>query len=409
MREWQQFLAKLERELGPGVTDKWCPKCIRFDAANIHLEANDSFQAAWFEEHVRPKLKNLFNQNGRPIKVHLQKEDKKEPKIDFSAPNFIVREDSIDPEMTLENFKTSEDNLVVHKILKEDSPFNPIYIFGPKGVGKTHLLMGAATYFKKKGKRVLFVKATSFTDHVVQAIRLGQMQTFRKIYRDIDVLIIDDIDIFSKKAATQEEFFHTFNTLHTMGRPIILSANACPTNLYEVEPRLISRFEWGISLELVRSDLHEILKSKADIWEFPLSETLRDWLVTSFPKNPILALQALIFRAKGVSPSVVLAEKLLKDLLEKEKHEALTPEKIIKAVAAHHGITSDDILGKSQVKSVAYPRKQAMFYCRQKLKLPFQGIGKIFNKDHSTVMSSCKQVQKDLEENKIDPLDFPHQ
>ncbi len=406
MKEWQQFIKELERQLGRESVDKWCPKCVRFDAGNIYLEAKDTFQVNWFEEYAQHKLKGLFNQNGRPIKIHFLKELKKEPPKKSLSNNFTINEDPIDPQLTLENFITSKENLVIHKILKEDSPFNPIYIYGPKGVGKTHLLMGTALHYKKQGKRVFFVKATSFTEHVVQAIRLAEMQAFRKIYRDIDVLIIDDVNIFSKKNATQEEFFHTFNTLHTMGKPIILSATHPPIELQEIEPRLISRFEWGISLELSQSNLHEILHSKASIWQFTLSEQLRNWLISSFPKNPILALQALIFRSKGVTPSLIFAEKILKDLLEKEKQESLTPEKIIKKVAAHYGITSEDLLGKSQMKTIALPRRVAMYYCRQNLKLTFQAIGKVFSKDHSTVMSSCKQIQKDLDEKKINPLEF---
>ena len=409
MKEWLQFIQELECQLGKESVEKWCPKCAHFDAANIYLEAKDSFQITWFEEYAQPKLKGLVNQNGRPIKVHFLKEPKKELPQKTPTSKFTITEDPIDPEMTLENFVISEDNLVVHKILTEDSSFNPIYIYGSKGVGKTHLLMGAAHYHEKQGKRVFFVKATSFTEHFVQAIRLAEMQAFRKIYRDIDVLIIDDVNIFSKKSATQEEFFHTFNTLHTLGRPIILSATHPPTELQEIEPRLISRFEWGISLEVNRINVHDILKSKAEIWQFPLSENLRNWLVSSFPKDPILALQALIYRAKGITPSIILAEKLLKDLLEKEKQEALTSEKIIKKVAICYGITSEDILGKSQVKTIALPRKVAMYYCREKLKLPFQTIGKVFSKDHSTVMSSCKQIQKALDKKEIDPLHFPCQ
>lgn len=408
MKEWDQFLSQLSQELGPEVVTKWVPELLRFDAANVYLGAKDSFQISWFEEHVRPRIKGLVNHNQRPIKVHLVSEKtgtlkKEEPRgLSFSA-------DPIDPEMTLENFIPSEQNLVVHKLLSDHSPFNPIYLYGPQGVGKTHLLMGTAIALKKSGKRVFFVRAETFTEHVVQAIRLGQMQEFRKVYRDIDALIIDDIDIFSRKAATQEEFFHTFNTLHTLGRLILISANVPPTQLHEVEPRLISRFEWGISLEVVKSSSLAILKRKAALWKMDLSEELTEWLLGKFPKNPILALQALAFRTKGGSLTPTIAERLLKDLLEKEAENALTPERIVKGVAAHYGITSEDILGKSQMRGVALHRQVAMYLCREKLKLPYQKIGDIFGRDHSTVMSSIKQIQKAVEEKQIESLEFPIQ
>lgn len=408
MKEWEEFLQSLERELGADAVQKWMPKCVRFDARNIYLEAKDSFQIEWFEEHVRGNLKGLVNQNGTPIKVHLAKEEKKGRERADTGPQFSIHQDPLDPEMTLDHFITSEENLVCHQIVQEECPFNPIYLYGPKGAGKTHLLMGAANALRARGKRVFFVRASTFADHVVQAIRLGQMQEFRKIYRDIDALVVDDIHIFSKKSATQEEFFHTFNTLHTSGRPIILSANVSPMQLNAVEPRLISRFEWGISLELIPSPLDPILEKKSALWNYPLTKELKSWLIQSFGTSSIMALQALILRSDSVVANPLVAEKLLKDLLEKEREKAITHEKIIKIIAAHYGITSEDILGKSQMKTVALPRQIAMYYCRNRLKLPYQKIGELFQKDHSTVMSSVKQIQKKIDEKKIDLIEFPH-
>ncbi|PIS03016.1 MAG: chromosomal replication initiation protein [Chlamydiae bacterium CG10_big_fil_rev_8_21_14_0_10_42_34] len=404
MKEWQQFLSRLEQELGSDVVQKWMPTVIRFDAANLYLKARDSFQVNWFEEHVRPKIKGLLNNNDRPIKIHLETEKTPSPEKEGPKGGLSFSQTPLDPEMTLENFLAAGKNIVPHKLLTEDSPFNPIYLYGVEGSGKTHLLMGAAHELKKQGKKVLFVKAETFTEHVVQAIRLGQMIEFRKIYRDIDVLIIDDIHIFSRKTATQEEFFHTFNTLHTTGRLIILSANVPPMRLSEIEPRLISRFEWGISLGLEKGDVESIIIKKAELWKIPLSEELKEYLLKNFPKNPIMALQALALRAKGAEVSCVAAEAILKDLLAKEKEKAITSEHIVKAVANHYGITSVDLLGKSQMREYALPRQVAMYFCREQLKWPFQKIGELFGRDHSTVMSSVKQIQKAIDEKKIEAI-----
>jgi len=404
VKEWQQFLSRLEQELGSDVVQKWMPTVIRFDAANLYLKARDSFQVNWFEEHVRPKIKGLLNNNDRPIKIHLETEKTPSPEKEGPKGGLSFSQTPLDPEMTLENFLAAGKNIVPHKLLTEDSPFNPIYLYGVEGSGKTHLLMGAAHELKKQGKKVLFVKAETFTEHVVQAIRLGQMIEFRKIYRDIDVLIIDDIHIFSRKTATQEEFFHTFNTLHTTGRLIILSANVPPMRLSEIEPRLISRFEWGISLGLEKGDVESIIIKKAELWKIPLSEELKEYLLKNFPKNPIMALQALALRAKGAEVSCVAAEAILKDLLAKEKEKAITSEHIVKAVANHYGITSVDLLGKSQMREYALPRQVAMYFCREQLKWPFQKIGELFGRDHSTVMSSVKQIQKAIDEKKIEAI-----
>lgn len=403
MKEWQEFLAELERDLSPEIVRKWVPKLVRFDAANIYLEAADSFQVNWFEEHARPKLKLLTNANNRPIKVHLLHQiNEKKARERKDGITLSFRPDPLDAQNALEYFIPSGKSLVVHKLLEDPSPFNPVYIYGPKGAGKTHLLMGYALNLQKMGKRVFFVRAETFTEHVVQAIRLGAMQQFRKVYREIDALVIDDIHIFSKKTATQEEFFHTFNTLHTQGRQILISANCQPCQLHEVEPRLISRFEWGISLEVGKSEGSSILRQKGVLWKVSLTDDLIHWLLEKFPNDPVLALQALVFRAKGALLNISFAEQLLKDLLAKERENALTPEKIVKWVAAHYGITSEDILGKSQMRSIALPRQVAMYFCREKLKLAFQKIGELFGRDHSTVMSSIKQIQKGIEEKTVD-------
>lgn len=404
MREWEQFLAQLEQEWGAEIVKQWVPKLTRFDAANVYLEARDSFQIAWFEEHVRPHLKGFVNSNQRPIKVHLG--EKKSPQKPQEERPLFFEPDPLDPEFTLSHFIPTGQNQVVHKLLSEPSPFNPIYLYGPKGAGKTHLLMGAAHELQKLGKRVFFVKAETFTEHVVQAIRLGQMQAFRKVYRDIDALIIDDIHIFSRKTATQEEFFHTFNTLHTLNRPILLSAHVAPAQLQEIEPRLVSRFEWGISLALEKGPLPAILEKKASLWKMPLTTDLIEFIQAKCPHDPILALQALSYRSKGVSLTPAQAERLLQDLLAKEQEQAITPDRVVKTIAAHYGMTSEDLLGKSQLRECVLPRQIAMYCCRNRLKMPFQKIGELFGRDHSTVMSSVKIVQKAIDEKTLDPSKY---
>lgn len=403
MHEWDQFLAELDKEIGVDAVTKWLRplKKVRFDAANLYLEAPDSFTANWFEEHIRPKAR-LVNNNSRPIRIHLSiaGPTKHSPSTD-STTFFSIKSDSLDPLLTLDTFIPSGVNLIAHQLLKDPTGYNPIYLYGPSKTGKTHLLMGVAQMLQAQGKKVFYVRAETFTEHVVQAIRLGQMRIFRQTYRDIDALIIDDIQIFSKKSATQEEFFHTFNTLHTLGRPVILSANVPPSKLVEIEPRLVSRFEWGITLGLEKGDTEQILRKKAEGWKMTLSKEVFDFLLNEFPKDPVLALQALVIRATGPVTRVA-AEKLLADLLTKEKEHVLTPQQIVKAVAAHYGILEEDILGKSQTREMATPRQVAMYLIREQLKWPFQKIGDFFGRDHSTVMAAIKLIHKGAEEKSID-------
>ena len=401
MQVWNEFLLKLDEKLGISTVNQWVRsiKVGKFDARNLYLETTDPLQVAWFEEHVRPHLKKgLLNNNGGSVQVHLFVAGKT-PKTAPEAPKYAINPDRLDEELTFESFLTTEKNLVAYKLLSEKFHFNPIYIYGPKHTGKTHLLTAAALHAKEQGKKVFYVRAETFTSHVVQAIRLGLMIQFRKIYRDIDILIVDDVDFFAKKNATQEEFFHTFNSLQTVGKQIILSSRLPPSQLKEIEPRLMSRFEWGISMGIEAASPLEVLQKKAHLWKLFYSPEVISFLAENFPKDPLVALQALSIRTKGMSSiSPEKAKLLLKDLQSQEEICALSPEKIAEETASHFGMKPSDLLGKSQTKECAYPRQIIMFLCREKLKLPFQKIGEIFKRDHSTVMSGIKQIQKRIEE-----------
>jgi len=431
MRAWEEFLANQEKELGKATVEKWLrPLTItRFDACNLYLEAADSFKALWFEEHIRDRVqKGLYNNNHKQIKVHIavashsenaqpKKLKKKPPSSFLSSPTFTLTFDQVDPEATFENFISSQNNLLAYKLLEEASAcdnlqFNPIYLYGRTGTGKTHLLMSTASALNKKGHHALYVRAETFTEHVVGAIRTAEMQTFRKAYRGVDTLIIDGIEIFSRKGATQEEFFHTFNTLHLEGKQIILSSNLAPQELKFIEPRLVSRFEWGIVIPLLmpeKEQMRQILEQKANKVNFHLEETVSDFLLETFggsTKTLIRALDALVLRThlnQGLSTStgnqplkLKSAQNILKDLIQEEEKAVLTSGKIIRTVAEYYGIRIDDILSKSQARECALPRQIAMHLCREHLNLPFMKIGDIFARDHSTVMASVKQVQKGL-------------
>jgi chromosomal replication initiator protein len=404
MKEWDEFLQKMEESLGAKAIHEWVKpiRTIRFDARNLYLESDNPLEITWFEEHIRPHLKRgLFNNNGKAIQVHLQiKKDSSKTIPDTPKSTYAISSDRLDPEHTFDNFLTSKENLVAYKLLSMPNlEFNPIYIFGSKHTGKTHLLTASALALQAKGKKVFYVRAETFASHVVQSIRLGQMVQFRNSYRNIDALFVDGVEFFAKKDATQEEFFHTFNVLHTSGKQIVLSASCPPSKLLEIEQRLMSRFEWGISMEIKPVDPLKILEKKSDLWNASYSPELLLYLANTFPKDPLLALQALLFRTKGMrSLTPEKAQEFLQDLIAKEEVIALSPEKIVEKTANHFGLRLEDVLGKGQAREFTYPRQIAMFLCREKLKLPFQKIGEIFGRDHSTVMSSVRHIQKNCDE-----------
>ena len=408
MKAWDTFLKDLENTFGKEVVSRWLRplKVINFDVCNLYLEAENTFYISWFEEHIRKFAQEHFlNHNAQAIKIHFSTEKKRSSKpaeqLQF-APLEIVS-DQVDTTMLFTNFIYEGPGGLIVKFLRETIPgaFNPIFLHGPSGMGKTHLLMAIANRLKKLGSSVFFVHAETFTEHVVKAIRSSQMQKFREIYRHQDVLIIDDVHYFARRAATQEELFHTFNTLHTAGKQIILSSHLPPSRLEDIEPRLISRFEWGIVLQLtpLKSEKMEIvLRNQARLHHFPLDHKIIDYLLVHFSsssKSMMEALNALMLRHRESTPiSLEQCERLLRDLLQKEERVQLTPEKILKSTSTYFGISLGDILGKSQAKEYVFPRKLAMYLCRKKLGLPYLTLGRIFNRDHSTVMANIKQIEK---------------
>lgn len=411
MKAWDDFLTVLAKDLGQETVDRWLKplKIVHFDAGNLYLEGKDAFQASWFEEHIRSRVKKSFvNNNGRPIKIHLAFTDspQKNKKNGDWKPILNLAPDAIEPKCTFNTYLSGK-NIAVQ--LFQDIPnFNPIYIHGPSGSGKTHLLMAAAHFLKGKGLSCFYVRAETLTEHVVAAIRSGAMQKFREIYRNHDVLLIDDIHLLSGRAATQEEFFHTFNTLHTAGRQIILSANVPPSRLTAIEPRLTSRFEWGLVLPLQTLEPLEIknlLHFHIQESRFPLSPNTQEFLLSHFssPKSLLSALDALMLRAHldhlsslQIDPTV--ASSILSKLLDEEKKNLITPDKIIRSVATVYGIKTSDILGKSQKQECVLPRQIAMYLCRTSLKMSYMKIAEYFSRDHSTVMTSVKSVEKRNEE-----------
>jgi chromosomal replication initiator protein len=427
MQTWKTFLDALQNELGAETIAKWLRplKVVHFDAGNLYLEAQDSFQIEWFEEHVRPKAQKKFvNNNFRPIKIHISiaslpshpsNKQTNKKKIETPSPSFTLTVDPLDPSFLFDQFIISSENKIVFQLLtrltEEPSPsmigqFNPIYLYGSSSTGKTHLLQALASAYQKKNKTILYIRAETFTENVVNAIRSGNMQDFRKAHRHVDVLIFDDVHQLAKKNATQEEFFHTFNSLHMQGKQIVLSSNVPPALLQEIEPRLVSRFEWGITLPLVKlegEDLFHMVKQRCNALHFPLQESIVRFLLESFSynlKSLHKSIEALIFRCHTErqsipSSSLTLAhvKALIKDLIEEEKKQVLNPNRIISFVAHFYTLTPQEILSKSQTHECTLPRQVAMYLCRHELKMPFARIGQFFDRDHSTVISSVKIIE----------------
>ncbi len=396
MEMWEQFLIAQEKELGKESVNRWLRtlKIVRFDACNLYLGASDSFQIAWFEEHIRQKITQLVNNNHTPIKVHLSllEEPDHSTKTAFkktikpSYPLLNFKADLIDPLATFEHFIPGASNQILLEFFTKlkEVHYNPLFIYGPQASGKTHLLMACAHHLRAQGKSVYYVHAETFTEHVVQAIRGFQMQEFRNIYRNQDVLLIDDIHLLARRSATQEELFHTFNTLHVANKQIILTSLYPPNRLLEIEPRLVSRFEWGISFSIEKltiDEMKQLVKKRCELMNISLKEEVIDFLVRQFSshlKNLMKALQALILRTSSFKLPMHVAEvkEILQDLLTLEKDNILSPEKIVFAVAKQLNLSVNELMGKSQKQECSFARQISMFLFRKKLGMPFLKIGR---------------------------------
>ncbi|WP_348664019.1 chromosomal replication initiator protein DnaA [Chlamydia vaughanii] len=427
MRAWEDFLLLQEKEIGTSTVDKWLRslKVLCFDACNLYLEAKDSFQVTWFEEHIRHKVKTgLVNNNGKLIRVHVTSLDKTTPFYrekqiqQEKTAYFTMQYGNVNPEMSFANFLVTAENDLPFRILQEfakpseDSvgfPFNPIYLFGPEGSGKTHLMQAAVNALRESGGKILYVASDLFTEHLVSAIRSGEMQRFRSFYRNVDALFIEDIEVFSGKGATQEEFFHTFNSLHTEGKLIVVSSAYAPGDLKSVEERLISRFEWGVAVPihpLTKEGLRSFLMRQAEQLNIRIEDTALDFLIHALSSNVKTLLHAMTLLSKRVAYKKIAQQllyetdlqSLLHDVLEAAESVRLTPSGIVRAVAQYYGVSPESILGRSQSREYVLPRQVAMYLCRQKLSLSYVRIGDVFSRDHSTVISSIRVISQKVEE-----------
>ncbi len=334
------------------------------------------------------------------------------PKSSKNGPGFL------NPRYTFDTFVVGANNNLAHaaSLAVAESPaeiYNPLFIYGGVGLGKTHLMHSIAHYILEQNQnaKVMYVTSEKFTNELIESIRnVNTTPTeFREKYRNIDVLLIDDIQFIIGKESTQEEFFHTFNTLHESKKQIIISSDKPPKDILTLEERLRSRFEWGLTVDIQQPDYETrmaILKKKEELDGLQIDNEVMKYIATNVKSNireleGALTKIVALSRLKKKEVDVTLAEEALKDLISPDDKKQITPELIIDVISEHFGITSSDIYSTNKSRNIAYPRQVAMFLCRRLTDFSLADIGKLMgNRDHTTILHGIDKVEKNI---KSDP------
>jgi len=332
--------------------------------------------------------------------------------------NETIERANLNPKYTFDTFVVGSNNKFAHaaSLAVADKPgqiYNPLFLYGGVGLGKTHLMHSIAHSILKKDKtkKVLYVTSEVFTNELIDAIRNNNNTTineFREKYRNIDVLLIDDVQFIIGKESTQEEFFHTFNTLHGANKQIIISSDRPPKDIETLESRLRSRFEWGLIADISAPDYETrmaILRKKEETDGYKIDDEVIQFIASNVKSN-IRELEGALNKLVAYSNlekkeiNVSLAEEVLRDILLPDEKREVTPELIIQTVAEHYGITMADIAGNKRNNEIVIPRQIAMYLCRKMTDVSLKNIGNLLGKrDHTTIINGEKKIEAELKSN----------
>lgn len=424
---WRHALERLRTRLDPGEFNNWLtplrPRSL--DSDRLYLQVQNHRIQEYFAEHYQAELETILTEL-RGSQVHISYEislsDMHTPITGELFPAMerqeALRDDDAPPGDPIINryrfdaFVVGPSNQMASAACRAvaERPaqnFNPLFIYGGTGLGKTHLLQAVVHQISglHPGLKVRYITCESYLNDFMRAIRTSTMDLFRTRYRDmVDVLLVDDIQFLGGKEQTQMEFFHTFNALHSAGKQIILSSDRFPKEIPKIEDRLKSRFQWGLIADIkppTRETRIAILKNKAAQDGFDLSDDVADYIASNITTN-VRELESCLVRLEleaNLSASAITlktAKEALRTII-KDRITVLNADQIISAVAASFNVTVGDLKSTSRLQTVTQPRQVAMYLCRKLTEHSFPEIGQKFGgRDHSTVYTSIKKVEKRL-------------
>ncbi|WP_065572017.1 chromosomal replication initiator protein DnaA [Microbacterium oleivorans] len=320
----------------------------------------------------------------------------------------------LNPKYTFDNFVIGQSNRFAHAaaVAVAEAPakaYNPLFIYGDSGLGKTHLLHAIGDYAINlyTGIKVRYVSSEEFTNDFINSIVNNRASAFQARYRDVDILLIDDIQFLQGRAETQEAFFHTFNQLHDHDKQVVITSDVPPRHLTGFEDRMRSRFEWGLITDVQAPDLETriaILRKKAQSERLQVPDEVLEYIATKVSSN-IRELEGALIRVSAFASlnrsnlDISLAQTVLRDIVDQDDANVISPTDIISATAQYFRLTVDDLYGSSRSQSVATARQIAMYLCRERTSLSLPKIGQLFgNRDHTTVMYAYKKISELMKE-----------
>jgi len=416
---WQNVLEYVRQSITEVEYHTWFEKIQPLGVVNGSLELGvpTSFFKGWIEDHYAELLTEALTRLGAQtprfeLKV-IPGKPVQEDIFSASAPSKPQEARTrLNPKYIFENFVVGQNNNLAHAaaVAVAESPgnaYNPLFIYGGVGLGKTHLMhaVGHSVAQRFPEKKIEYVSTETFTNELINAIREDRMTEFRDRYRSVDLLLVDDIQFIAGKERTQEEFFHTFNALYEARKQIILSSDRPPKDILTLEARLRSRFEWGLITDIQPPDLETrvaILKMNSEYRNMRIPEEVLEYIAKQITSN-IRELEGALMRViayaslNGVQLSKAVAVKALSDVFAASE-AGLTPEEILKAVAEHYNLKLEEIRGAGRRKEVVIPRQIAMYLIREMTHASLPEIGQFFDgRDHTTVLYAIQKIQESLD------------
>ncbi len=437
---WESTNQQLRNLFPTDIYEMWFSDliCAEESHSKIVLFAPSEFNAIWIENNFLDVIAQQARSfAGAPIEISIQAEKPVEPESGSAAQEApsrnrveaaerrsgsdrasnersSPRRSLLNPSNTFENFVVGSGCQLAHaaSIAVANAPgraYNPLFVFGETGLGKTHLMHAVAHQMlhNNPNARIAYISTEKFTNEFIHAIRENKLARFRQYYRNVDALLVDDIHFLSGKESTQEEFFHTFNDLFESGRQIFLASDRPANEIEKLENRLVSRFQWGLVSDIQAPDFETrvaILRKKASSMAIQLDDEIMNFLAERVSRN-VRRMEGALTRIAGYDALIQhkidldSVERLLGDLLQEEAASKLTVAQIQKKVAEYYQIRLSELVGRRRTSEIVFPRQVAMYISRTLTSDPLKAIGDAFGgRDHGTVIHACKQVENMMEQ-----------